>query len=203
MIWPNEASRGHVDLCSAKGRSCSCEALFPIPPPQPLWDLLNSEPAHGARLPPATVSFRKHIRKYNSSLQMASSGINIQSPANGVNMIAIRGAVHHLLGPLAPLQGSPHQFAQLYIIDNVDAQVAAGFVALGQGNVDLDRRILHELEQMLLGSNVYVQRFVQAMDLPPQDLANYEIVIRVDDSVDRCHYNAPTSSEVAVLMPGE
>jgi hypothetical protein len=134
---------------------------------------------------------------------MASSGINIQSPANGVNMIAIRGAVHHLLGPLAPLQGSPHQFAQLYIIDNVDAQVAAGFVALGQGNVDLDRRILHELEQMLLGSNVYVQRFVQAMDLPPQDLANYEIVIRVDDSVDRCHYNAPTSSEVAVLMPGE
>ncbi|KAH8964332.1 hypothetical protein BDL97_04G060700 [Sphagnum fallax] len=123
---------------------------------------------------------------------MASSGINIQSPANGVNMIAIRGAVHHLLGPLAPPQGSPHQFAQLYIIDNADAQ----------GNVDLDYRILHELEQMLLGSNVYVQRFVQAMDLPPQDLANYEIVIRVDDSVDRRRHNAPTSSEVAVLMPG-
>jgi hypothetical protein len=134
---------------------------------------------------------------------MASSGINIQSPANGVSMIAIRGAVHHLLGPLAPPQGSPHQFAQLYIIDNADAQVAAGFVALGQGNVDLDYRILHELEQMLLGSNVYVQRFVQAMDLPPQDLANYEIVIRVDDSVDRRRHNAPTSSEVAVLMPGE
>jgi hypothetical protein len=37
---------------------------------------------------------------------------------------------------------------------------------------------------MLLGSNVYVQCFVQAMDLPPQDLTNYEIVIRVDDSVD-------------------
>jgi len=77
MIWPNEASRGHVDLCYVKGRSCNYEALFPIPPPQPLRDLLTSEPALGARLPPATVSFCKHIWKYNSSLQMASFGINI------------------------------------------------------------------------------------------------------------------------------
>jgi len=46
------------------------------------------------------------------------------------------------MGPLAPPQGSPHQFAQLYIIDNADAQVAAHFATLGQGNVDLDRRTL-------------------------------------------------------------
>jgi hypothetical protein len=111
--------------------------------------------------------------------------------------------MHHLLGPWAPLQGSPHQFAQLYIIDNADAQVAARFAALGQGIVDLDCRILQELQQMLLGSNVYVQRFVQAMDLPPQDLTNYEIVIRVDGSVDCHRYNAPTSNEVAGLMLGE
>jgi hypothetical protein len=56
---------------------------------------------------------------------------------------------------------------------------------------------------MLLGSNVYVQRFVQAMDLPPQGLANYEIVIRIDGSIDHHRYNAPTSSEVAGLMHGE
>ncbi len=139
MIWPDEASRGHADFCCAKGRSCRCEALFPIPPPQPLRDLLTSKPALGACFPPATVSFCKHIRKYNSSLQMASSGINIQSPANGVSMIAIKGTVHHLLGPLAPPQGSPHQFAQLYIIDNANAQAVARFAHLGQSNVDLDR----------------------------------------------------------------
>jgi hypothetical protein len=46
MIWPDEASRGH-----AKGRSCSYEAVFPIPPPQPLRDLLTSKPAPCARLP--------------------------------------------------------------------------------------------------------------------------------------------------------
>jgi hypothetical protein len=56
---------------------------------------------------------------------------------------------------------------------------------------------------MILGTNVYVQRFVQTMDLPPQDLANYEIVICVDDSVDRRRYNALASNEVARLMPGE
>jgi hypothetical protein len=118
-------------------------------------------------------------------------------------MIAIRGVVHHLLGPLAPPQGSPHQFAQLYIIDNADAQVTARFATLGQGNVDLDRRTLQELQQMLLGSNVYVQRFVQAMDLPLQDLANYEILIYVDGSVDRRCYNAPTFNEVVGMMFGE
>jgi hypothetical protein len=71
-------------------------------------------------------------------------------------MIAIKGVVHHLLGPLAPPQGNPHQFAQLYIIDNADAQAAAHFATLGEGNVDLDHRTLQELQQMLLGSNVYV-----------------------------------------------
>ncbi len=46
---------------------------------------------------------------------------------------------------------------------------------------------------MLLGSNVYVQRFVQAMDLPPQDLVNYEILICVDGSVDTTvlRFNSP------------
>jgi len=56
---------------------------------------------------------------------------------------------------------------------------------------------------MFLGSNVYVQRFVQAMDLPPQALANYEIFIHVDGSIDRRRYNAPTSNEMAGLMIGE
>jgi len=41
------------------------------------------------------------------------------------------------------------------------------------------------------------------MDLPPQDLVNYEIVIYVDVIVDHRRYNVPTSSEVADLMPGE
>jgi hypothetical protein len=41
------------------------------------------------------------------------------------------------------------------------------------------------------------------LDLPPQDLANYEIVICVDGNVDRCRYNIPTSNKVVGLMSGE
>jgi len=41
------------------------------------------------------------------------------------------------------------------------------------------------------------------MDLPLQNLVNYEIVIFVDGSIDHRRYNAPTSSKVAGLMLGE
>jgi len=44
----------------------------------------------------------------------------------------------------------------LYIIDNADAQAVARFATFNQGNVNLDRRTLQELQQMLLGNNVYV-----------------------------------------------
>jgi hypothetical protein len=33
---------------------------------------------------------------------MASMGLHIYSSEQGINMIAIKGAVHHLLGPLQP-----------------------------------------------------------------------------------------------------
>ncbi len=46
-------------------------------------------------------------------------------------MIAIKGAVHHLLGPLQPTEHDVPQFAQLYIIDSMDAQVIACLTALG------------------------------------------------------------------------
>jgi len=41
------------------------------------------------------------------------------------------------------------------------------------------------------------------MDMPAHDLPQWEVVIRVDDNVDKCRYNAPTAPEVAGLLPGE
>jgi hypothetical protein len=46
-------------------------------------------------------------------------------------MIAIKGAVHHLVGPLQPVEHDVPQFTQLYIIDSMDAQVIAHLAALG------------------------------------------------------------------------
>jgi hypothetical protein len=41
------------------------------------------------------------------------------------------------------------------------------------------------------------------MDMPAQDLPQWEVDIRVDGNVDKRRYNAPTAPEVAGLLPGE
>ncbi len=41
------------------------------------------------------------------------------------------------------------------------------------------------------------------MDMPAHDLPQWEVVIRVDDNVDKRRYNAPTTPEVAGLLQGE
>jgi hypothetical protein len=56
---------------------------------------------------------------------------------------------------------------------------------------------------MLHDHNTFVQHFKQVMDMPAQDLPQWEVVIRVDGNVDKRRYNAPTAPEVAGLLPGE
>jgi hypothetical protein len=171
-----------------------------------LRDLLTIDPAD-PQAPAGLRAFRDNIRAYNSALQMASSGMRLENPRGGISMIAIKGAVHHLLGPLLPTEGDRPQFAQLYIIDNAESQLQARLQAMGrEGGSALDQATLRELQQMLLDSNTYVRRFQQVMDLPEAELAQYEIVLRADGTVDRRRYNAPTGhgqSEVAGFMPGE
>ncbi len=41
------------------------------------------------------------------------------------------------------------------------------------------------------------------MDMPTHDLPQLEVVIRVDDNVDKRRYNAPTAPKVAGVQPGE
>jgi len=118
-------------------------------------------------------------------------------------MIAIKGVVHHLLGPLQPAEHDVPQFAQLYIIDSMDAQVTARLGALGVTGVALHQPTLAGLQQMLHDHNTFVQHFKQVMDMPTHDLSQWEVVIRVDDNIDKRRYNAPTAPEVAGLLPGE
>ncbi len=118
-------------------------------------------------------------------------------------MIAIKGAMHHLLGPLQPTEHDVPQFAQLYIIDSMDAQVIARLAALGVTGAALHQLTLAGLHQMLHDHNTFVQRFKQVMDMLAHDLPQWEVVIRVDSNIDKCRYNAPTALEVVGLLPGE
>jgi hypothetical protein len=118
-------------------------------------------------------------------------------------MIAIKGVVHHLLGPLQPAEHDVPQFAQLYIIDSMDAQVTARLIALGATGAALHQPTLVGLQQMLHDHNTFVQHFKQVMDMPAHNLPQWEVVIRVDGNVDKRRYNAPIAPEVAGLLPGE
>jgi hypothetical protein len=95
------------------------------------------------------------------------------------------------------------QFAQLYIIDSMDAQVIERLTALGATGVALHQVTLAGLQQMLHDHNTFVQCFKQVMDMPAHDLPQWEVVIRVDGNVDKRRYNAPTAPEVVGLLPGE
>jgi hypothetical protein len=176
---------------------------FPALAPQSLRDLLTSVLGEHQPLPPVTKDFRQNIRAYNSALQMASTGLHIHSSEQGISMIAIKGAVHHLLGPLQPAKHDVPQFAQLYIIDSMDAQVIARLAGLGATGGALHQPTLAGLQQMLHDQNTFVQRFKQVMDMPGHDLPQWEVVIKVDGNIDKRRYNAPTAPEVAGLLPGE
>ncbi len=91
-------------------------------------------------------------------------------------MITIKGPVHHLLGPLQPAEHDVPQFAQLYIIDSMDAQVTACLAALGATGAALHQSTLAGLHQMLHDHNTFVQRFKQVMDMPAHDLPQWEVV---------------------------
>ncbi len=198
-----EHEKKRTTLCCGGGKMSGLSSAFPAPTPQPLRDLLTSVPSEHQPLPPAIKDFRQNIRAYNYALQMASTGLHICSPEQGISMIAIKGVVHHLLGPLQPAEHDVPQFAQLYIIDSMDAQVRARLAALGATGAALHQPTLAGLQQMLHDHNTFVQRFKQIMDMPTHDLPQWEVVIRVDGNVDKRRYNAPTTPEVAGLLPGE
>jgi len=93
---------------------------------------------------------------------MASSGLVDVAPQQGASVIAIKGAVHHLLGTLAPTAGQQHQFAQLYIIDDPQQEVQSRIAALGQAGTALDAELLQDIQSCLHTHNTYVRQFKQA-----------------------------------------
>ena len=69
---------------------------------------------------------------------------------------------------------------------------------------DLDATILQNLQDMLDTINPYIQNFRQARDIiQTSETSDISMVIHGDRTKDLHRYNAPTSSDVAVLMIGD
>lgn len=158
-------------------------------------------------------AFQQNLRKYNTLLQMASSGIKLSNPPTGISMLAIRGGIYHMLPTLQPTAGQPAQYAQLYIVDDQDQQVAQRLAALNlhQGAAaapapaadNFNVTILRDLQQMLHTNNSYVRQYKQVLQLNAAGLPQYDFVFLTDGTPDKRRYNAPTASEVAGILPGE
>ncbi len=119
-----EGEQTRSTICCRQGRCTPVADRFPQPPPQDLQELL-------AGLTPDSRFFLANIRFFNSALQMASSGIHLAQPRDGVSMLACQGNIYHCIGPLAPAPGEPAKFVQLYIIDEANnAQLQARLAAM-------------------------------------------------------------------------
>jgi hypothetical protein len=195
LLWPAEKSR--TTMCCCSGKNLNLQSIFSTAFPPLLhdlftWDVTTNQTSPTNLTPRVIRNFRKHIRQYNCALQMASSGMKIAAPNQGISIIVAKGSVYHLMGPLIPNQGVP-QFAQLYIIDNDSEQVhqrLRNFV-----NNNMNRELLQRLQECLLQCNPFVQQFRQTIqDIQSTDMSldEREIYISTDGHVDHRRYNAPT-----------
>ena len=65
------------------------------------------------------VHFRADICTYNSALQMASTGVQVDYGSMGSNgTFCISGSVYHRIGPLLPVADQPPKFAHFYLVDS-------------------------------------------------------------------------------------
>jgi hypothetical protein len=101
------------------GSMCCSQGKVRIPlcsdPPAFLKHLLSGESVESNR-------FLKKIRAYNTALSFASFGADIVSGiGGGPTAFKIHGTFYHHLSSVAPRDGSRSNFAQLFLLDDMEA----------------------------------------------------------------------------------
>ena len=166
-------------------------------PPQPLLDLCDG--TH--RL---SQHFLKNAKAYNSAFQMTSFGCNRRESDGWAPSFQVQGQIYHRIGSLLPIDGTPHQFLQLYFLDNA-TQATARHNIFSSLNYDL----IEQLQDMLHTHNVHVRNFKNCRDTIAAyhgNLAECRVVIRQEKGATGLHarqLNVPSSQSIGVLFPGD
>lgn len=164
-----------------------------IDPPEPLMTLLTANSTEGRH-------FQSNVRKYNSCFQMTSFGSTKQIKERGfMPTFKIQGQVYHQIGSLQPLPDEEPKFLQIYFVANKEYQTEQRCRKV----LNVDPQIVKQLQEMFHEVNSYVRSFKCAMEKMTPEM---KIVIHADKIPVGEHerrFNAPISSEVAVVLAGE
>ena len=101
--------------------NCCKGGKVSIPPYRPRPEPLATLARFNGDL--ASKRFIRNIRQYNCLFAFTSMGAQIDNSVNdgrGPPLFKICGQVHHRIGSLLPIDGSPPQFLQLYIYDTAN-----------------------------------------------------------------------------------
>ncbi|XP_045453030.1 uncharacterized protein LOC123662192 [Melitaea cinxia] len=193
LRWKDE-SKG---LCCSNGKVKLDEIGAP---PEPLNSLLDeSHPKH--------TEFMRHIRRYNNAFQMTSFKSQRVVENGFMPTFKVQGQVYHLAGSLLPQVPDDHKFLQIYFISDPEVQATTRCnISNSNSRTPLDNSIVRSLQNMLHLHNRYVQSFKTAMESISLDVPDYNVLIhasRVPDGEHRGRYNAPSTSEVAVVIAGQ
>ena len=127
---------------------------------------------------------------------------SVDSTGGAPYLFKIHGSLYHKTGTLIPAQGRAPNYAQLYIYD---PQEAIDFRINHTANAALHRGTMQILQDMLYHHHPGVQLYKQAFDLTRNIPANQQCrtALRFTDEQDRRHYNLSTTTELAVILPGD
>ncbi|XP_043242049.1 uncharacterized protein LOC122391808 [Amphibalanus amphitrite] len=205
LLWRAE----RATLCCSGGKV----QLEPVPPPPPRLRALWTDDD------PTAQTFRKHARRLNTALSLASLMTReVQQPGGGFSpSVVIQGRLYHRIGPLRARDGEEPAFAQIYVNDPecddpaAEAAQRLGHVPLPRSTREPERArllaLLEELQVLLRQVNPYVQDFIHAAELPEEEVQHQRLVVSADarpaDQHPRRYNRAEGFREVSILMDEE
>ena len=160
---------------------------------------------------PEARIFREYARYLNNAFALTSHTVHEVIPAGGFNpSVIIQGRVSHFIGPLRATAGETPRFAQIWVHDPVqdheDARIRLGNIILQPGTSQRVRDILSQLlariRVVLRRENRYIQDFITASEIPPDQLGNARMVLNTSARPVDGHSRVYNTNliEVAVMM---
>ncbi|KAL4125969.1 hypothetical protein QTP88_010201 [Uroleucon formosanum] len=183
---------------AAPGMYCSANKVqLPsfLPLPEPLYSLIMGfHPDH--------KNVMDRIRKYNNCFQMTSFGAKQIIEDLFMPTFKVKDQVYHLIGSLQALPQQNPQFLQIYFVGDDERETRLRCNHF----VDVKQSLVKQLEAMLHHNNPYIKDLKTTIERVPQNSKNFEIIIHADRKPDNAHrgrYNAPTTSEVSLVIVGQ